>query len=191
MDKRYFDNLLKDRGISLRGLAKRLDILPSQLSLTFTGKRRMQLDEAVRIGQILGVSLHDVAIHAGISSARSDVKRVRVTGILRGDGTVAEQTALERTPTPISLPENAEAVHARTADTPLSWMDGWVLFTDERSPPSDGMLGRYCRAKIQGGPEVMCTIRRGYKPNTYNLSGPYVADSQRLEWLAPVIVTRH
>ncbi len=61
MDKRYFDDLMRDRGISLRELSRRLDILPSQMSLTFSGKRRMQLSEAVRIAQILNVQLNDVA----------------------------------------------------------------------------------------------------------------------------------
>lgn len=143
MDKRYFENLMRDRGISLRGLAKRLDILPSQLSLTFNGKRRMQMDEAVRIGQILGVTLHEVAINAGITAARADVGRVRVTGILRGDGMVGEQSHIERTTTQMPLPEGAEAIHARTADSPLSWMDGWVLFTDARGEPSEVLNGRF------------------------------------------------
>lgn len=191
MDKQYFDGLLRDRTISLRGLARRLDILPSQLSLTFSGKRRMQLDEAVRIGQILGVPLADVAVHAGITAARSDVQRVRITGILRGDGTIAEQTAIERTPTSFVLPAGAEAIHARTANSPLAWMDGWVLFTDERQPVRSDAMGRLCRVQIHNGPEVLATLRRGYKANTYSLSGPYDADSQRLDWAAAVLITRH
>lgn len=191
MDKRYFDGLLRDRTISLRGLARRLDILPSQLSLTFSGKRRMQLDEAVRIAQILGVTLQEVAIHAGITAAKTDAQRVRITGILHGNGTIAEQTAIERTPTTLILPPGAEAIHARTANSPLAWMDGWVMFTDERQPPRAEVIGRFCRAQIHKGPEVLATLRRGYKANTFSLSGPFDAESQRLDWAAIVLMTRH
>lgn len=191
MDKRFFENLLRDKKISLRGLARRLDILPSQLSLTLSGKRRMQLGEAVQIAQIFGLPLQEIAIHAGIQAARADVARVRVTGILKGDGTIGEQTAIERTPADLRLPEHAEAIHARTSDSPLSWLDGWVMFTDERSAPSDAIIGRLCRVKIAGGPEALATVRRGYRSGTYSLFGPYNAESQQIEWAAPVLYTRH
>lgn len=36
----------------------------------------------------------------------------------------------------------------------------------------------------------MGTIRRGYRENTHNITGPYVANSVVLEWASPVIFAR-
>jgi hypothetical protein len=55
----------------------------------------------------------------------------------------------------------------------------------------DDMLGRFCWAKITGGPEVLAVIRRGYTPGAFNLSGPFTMESQRLDWVRPVLITRH
>ena len=44
VDRRFFENLLADRNMSLRQLATKMDMSHSQLSLTFSGARRMQLE---------------------------------------------------------------------------------------------------------------------------------------------------
>lgn len=69
-------------------------------------------------------------------------------------------------------------------------MDGWVFFccsTEEIEPHS---IGRFCLAKIEAGDTIMATVRRGYRDGTYNLSGPYSAESVRLSWATPIIITR-
>lgn len=193
VNKRFFDDLLKDRGLSLRQLSKRMDILPSQMSLTLNGKRRMQISEAVKIAQILGAPINEVMINAGIEAARSDRRRCDVLGILQGDGSVAAVQGSERTIAPEGLPEDCQAVQARTAESPLGWMDGWVFFCSGKQEPKE-LVGRFCWIKIEGGPEVLATIRRGYDPGTYTLMGPLASRemvSQRIEWAAPVVLTRH
>ena len=64
-DKRYFRLLMADKEITLRGLAAKMGIGHSQLSLTMSGTRRLQLTEAAQLADLLGVSLQDVAEHAG------------------------------------------------------------------------------------------------------------------------------
>lgn len=68
-DKRYFRLLMADRGFTLRGLAARMGMGHSQLSLTMSGIRRLQLPEAAQLAELLGVTLQDVAEHAGAYDA--------------------------------------------------------------------------------------------------------------------------
>lgn len=191
VNKAFFEDLMRDRQLSLRQLAKRLDILPSQLSLTFNGKRRMQITEAVKIAQILGANVNEVMVNAGIEAARQGQARATVIGIMTGSGIVLPNTGtMEKTIAPDGLPDSAQAIQARTADTPFAWTDGWVMFCGDRQPP-EAVMGRFCLVKIAGGDLVVSTVRRGYSPGTFNLSGPYVKESQRIEWASPIFLTRH
>lgn len=191
-NKSFFEDLLRDRRLSLRQLAKRLDILPSQLSLTFNGKRRMQISEAVRIAQILGAPLNEVMLNAGIEEARTDRRRVTITGYINGNFEIepGQPGSVDRTLLPDGLPADCQAFQARTAGTPLAWADGWVLFANGQQDPEE-LLGTFCIAQIKGGPQVIGTLGRGYDSGTYSLHGPIPRTSQRLEWVSRVLYTRH
>lgn len=194
IDRRFFETLMASKKLSMRGLASKMDKTHSQLSLIFSGQRRMQLDEAAQLADILGVPLHRVAEAAGVGKARSNGKRVDVIGAMLGGGIVEmhPKGVVERTVAPdASLPEHTRAVQARTADTPHSWMDGWVFFYVPSQAIEPDAIGRFCLAQVENGPTVLSTVRRGYRENTYNLSGPYTKDSERLSWACPVLITRH
>lgn len=193
VDRRYFESLMGDRRMSLRALASRMGLSHSQLSLTFSGSRRMQLDEAVRLSQIFGVSLPEVASHAGIEGAERAGRRVNVIGVLRGNGTVERYSTgdMERTICPDGMPSEVQAIQARTADTQLAWMDGWVFFFNLDEQMQAGAIGRYCLAQVTGGPMVISTLRRGYENGAFALSGPYPSENARLDWATPILITRH
>ena len=190
VNKTFFSDLLVDRGMSLRQLAKRLDVLPSQLSLTFNGKRRMQMAEAVRISQVLGAPLSEVMAAAGIAEATS--RRCRVEGILGGDGFVAPvgEGEIERVLVPDGLPEGCTAVQARTLESQLAWMDGWVFFCNGAQPPEE-LAGRFCLVTLADDRRLLATVRRGYATGTFNLSGPVTILSQRVKSASPVLMTRN
>jgi len=191
-NKKFFEDLLRDRRMSLRQLSKRLDILPSQISLTFNGKRRMQISEAVRIAQILGAPLNEVMLNAGIEEVRTDRNRVTITGYMNGEYEVipADPGTVERTLLPDGLPADSRAIQCRTAGTPVAFTDGWMLFSNGKQDPEE-LLGTFCVAKIQGGSEVIGTLSKGYELGTYSLHGPVPRTSQRLEWAARILITRH
>lgn len=130
VDRRFFETIMASNKLSLRSLASRMELSHSQLSLTFSGQRRMQLDEATKLAEIFGVPLHRIAEAAGVADARSNGKRVDVLGALTGNGSIElyGEGILERTIAPDGLPDNVVAVQAHTADSPSSWMDGWVFF---------------------------------------------------------------
>lgn len=191
VNKRFFEDLLKDRRLSLRSVARQMDILPSQLSLTFSGKRRMQITEAVKLGQILGAPLSEVMIAAGIEEAKLDRRRCNVIGHLLGTGQVelVDKGAVERVTVPDGLPDEVVAIQARTIDSPYSYMDGWLYFIQaEKQEPSE-LIAHFSLAKLENGPLVIGTLRRGYSTGTYNVhSGPQNLTSQRIEWASKVIM---
>lgn len=191
VNKRFFDDLMKDRRLSLRSIARQMDMLPSQLSLTLSGKRRMQITEAVRLGQILGAPLSDVMIAAGIEEAKLDRRRCNVIGHLLGTGEVelVDKGAIERVTVPDGLPDGVFAIQARTMDSQFSYMDGWLFYgKSERQDPSE-LLSCFCMVKLEGGPIIISTIRRGYSPGTYNLqAGPVNITSARIEWASRILM---
>lgn len=191
VDKAFFLNAIRDKGLSMRGLAKTMGLSShSQLSNVFDGTRRLQLDEAAVLADALGVSIKEVMERTGARKAAP--RRARLHGYLSGSGEVTTQTNdLIRVQVPEELPVGCVAIQARTADTALSWMDGWVFFGTQASEVEPGCVGRLSYVKVENGPAVVATVRRGYADGTYNLSGPYAAESVRLEWASAILMTKN
>lgn len=193
VNRRYFDSLLLDKGLSLRALAQRMGMSHSQLSLTFNGHRKFQLEEAAQIASIFGQPIARVIEAAGVSVRDGHAVRVSVIGAMNGDGTVSMHPAgtIERTTAPPDLPENGVAVQARTAGTPLAWADGFVFFCAKPDGVDPAALGRFCLVQIKSGPAAMATVTRGYQERTYNLAGPFTLPNAALEWATPIAWTRN
>lgn len=189
----FFKDALRDKKLTVRGLATTLGMKHhSQLSLTLSGKRRMQLDEAIELSKILGIPLNVIIANAGFPEVMQEGKRVPVSGALRGSGEVEDVPPnTERAIAPSGIADIAIAVQARTTETSLMWMDRFVFFCQEPAKPSDAIESRFCYLSIKNGPRVMATVRRGYNIGSYRLSGPYTAEDAVIEWAAPVIVTRN
>lgn len=193
INRRYFEGLMADRSMSLRGLAKAMGMSHSQLSLAFSGTRKLQLDEAAQLSQIFGQPLHTIVEAAGVSVRPVAGKRIAVVGAMRGDGTVEEYApdVIERTSAPEDLPDDTVAVQCRTSGSSLDWLDGAVFFCRQHKGVDPTILGRLCFAKIKDGPAVIAAVKRGYREQTFNLSGTFVRESTPLEWATPVLITRH
>lgn len=192
IDRRFFESMMAQKKLSLRSLASRMGLQHSQLSLTFSGSRRMQLDEAAKLAEIFSVPIQRIATAAGVANERMTGRRVDVVGVMRAGGVVElyDDGIVEKALAPEGLPEDAIAVQARTARTADAWLDGMVFFTTRSQMVEPDAVGRFCFAQIDGGPAVMATISRGYREGTYNLSGPCTRESERLAWAAPVVLAR-
>ena len=193
VNKRYFEDMLRDRDMTLRGLARLMGISHSQLSLTFSGHRRLKIEEAAQLAQIFSEPLHNIVEAAGISVQGINGDRVSVVGFVRGDGTVEmhEDGVIERTPAPPGLAEGAIALQWRTSGSPLAFADGWVSFLAEPRGVNGSIVGRLALCKIKDGPRVVATVFRGYRDGTHNLAGFFTAESVALESAAPISWTRH
>ena len=193
VNRRYFESLLADKGLSLRSLAQRMGMSHSQLSLTFSGQRKMQLDEAVALASIFGEPLHKIVEATGVNVRSTAGRRVSVIGAMQGDGTVDIHPpgVVERTTAPEDLPDPAIALQCRTAGTPLDWMDGWVFFCAEPSGFDPAVLGRFSYVKVKDGAAALATVKRGYREKTYNLTGTFSSQNVILEWATPILSTRN
>lgn len=193
LNRRFFDSLMAEKKLSLRGLAAKMGMGHSQLSLTFSGGRKLQLDEAAQLSQIFNVPLYIIVENAGVSVKPIGGKRAQVIGTVLGDGAIElyDSSVIERTMAPEGMPDDTVAVQCRTAGTSLDWMDGSVLFLRRPDGIDPAYLGRLCMCKIKDGPVVLAMVKRGYRDNTSNLSGPYLRESVTLEWASPVILTRN
>lgn len=194
VNKRFFDSLLRDSKMSLRNLAQRMEMSHSQLSLTFSGDRRMQLQEAVQISSIFGVPLGSVIEAMGIEDMLGRDHRVPVIGYMDSDWVVHEFSGddIYRTTAPAGVPADGEAVQCRTSGSKWEFLDGAVHFFKRRPRAVEqSIIGRLAMVKIKSGPVVTAGVKRGYKDNSYTLQGPHEAQDVLLDWGTPVIFTRH
>ncbi|WVS23994.1 hypothetical protein QkW1_71 [Ralstonia phage QkW1] len=193
VNRSYFEGLMAQRKISLRQLAEKMGLAHSALSITFSGSRRMQLEEAAQLSNIFGVPIHEIIENAGVTARPVSSSRVNVVGALRGDGHVEKISGkhVERTSAPLGSPDGTEAIQCRTADTPLSWLDGAVMFFVPSDRVEAEAVGRLCYLQIHGGELVVATMKRGYRDSTYNLSGPRTAESVKVDWATPIRMTRN
>jgi len=173
VNKRFFMDVMKDRRLSLREVARKIEVWPAALSRSLDGKRKMQLPEAVRLAQALNVPLAEVLMNAGIQEAQTVGRRCNIIGHMVASGVVkpVPDGTIERTPIPDSLPDNVVAVQAHTADTTASYCDGWIYFFAEETEPV-ALIGHFVLAMLEDGTMIMGTLRRGYEAGTFNLVGP-------------------
>jgi transcriptional regulator with XRE-family HTH domain len=69
-DRRWYTERLSAQHLSQRGLAKRLDIDPAQVSRIFNGRRPLRLDEVPVLARLLDVSVVDIIERAGVPLSR-------------------------------------------------------------------------------------------------------------------------
>lgn len=192
VNKRYFESLMQAKDLSLRALAKRMGMSHSQLSLTFSGDRKMQLDEVAQLSSIFGEPIHRIVENAGVLVRSLNHQRVSVIAVMNGDGTVSThpEGVIERTSSPEALPEDGIGIQCRTSGSALEWMDGWVFFCSKPTGVDSAVPGRFAYCQIKDGPACMASVRRGYQDKSLNLRGPFNADSVSLAFAAPVLFSR-
>jgi transcriptional regulator with XRE-family HTH domain len=194
IDTRWFQNLLADRRISQRGLAKKLGLDAAAVSLMFRGKRRMQMHEAADVARLLGVSLDEVLEHAGIRAPMGELalddRTVPLVYYMDGQGEMHAMQPGERIEIKSALPEDVIACQCRTAMSQLEHMDRWVLFF--QAPLRDGVqpeaVGRYAVMRLRGGVMTAGYLRPGYTRGTYAIHGPMNIVDARVEWATPVVL---
>lgn len=194
VNKRYFSDLMKDRKLSLREVARRMEVWPAALSRSLDEKRKMQMEEAVSLARILSVPLAEVLVNAGIEQAISAGRRCSIIGHVH-EGAVVEPLpadVIERVTIPDGIADDVVAVQNHTSETPAAYADGWVTFLGAKMDALD-CLGMYSLVAVEGSGWMLGTIRRGYTPGTYNVFKPMrdQLKNVRIEWARRAIITVH
>lgn len=194
VNKRYFNDLMKDRKLSLREIARRMDIWPAALSRSLDDKRKMQMPEAVALSRILAVPLTEVMLNAGIDQVVVTGRRCSIIGHVHDDGVVEPVPAgvIERVPIPDGLDDDAVAVQMHTSGTEASFADGWITFLGPERDPSD-VMGIYSMMAVEDNGWIMGVVRRGYSQGTYNVTSRAGIhhNSVRLLWVRRAFLTIH
>lgn len=194
VNKLYFHDLMKDRRLSLREVARRMEVWPAALSRSLDDKRKMQLPEAVSLARILSVPLAEVMLNAGIEEAKAVGRRCNIIGHVH-EGAVVEPVpggVIERIAIPDGLNDDVVAIQNHTSETPAAYADGWVTFLGPQVDPSD-CLGCYSLVNIEDDGWVLGTVRRGYSPGAWNVFLPMRDNRKnvRIVWARRAILTIH
>ena len=130
VNKRYFSDLMKDRKVSLREVARRMEVWPAALSRSLDDKRKMQMEEAVQLARILSVPLAEVLVNAGIEQAVVTSRRCSIIGHVH-EGAEVEPLApdvIERVSIPDGIADDVVAIQNHTSETPAAYADGWITY---------------------------------------------------------------
>lgn len=152
--------------MSMRQLAKRIELDPSAVSLTFRGMRKMTLQEANQISSLLGVPVTEVIRQAGIDVSQ-DIKGVRLSGYIDALSCVNDLPKPHKPfNAPVDVPADGYAIQVRA---PSAFNDGWFLIVSGGEHLPELLVDRLCVVALKGGKQVVGTLRRGYEPDTYNV----------------------
>ncbi len=200
IDSDWFKAKLEENHLSMRDLAKRLDMNISSLSRTISGDRRMQLEEAKQIAHFLRAPVAEVMRHAGVAIDLDGMPtRIMLAAIIQADGRMERlkdpaplsQDIIDKAQSAISRSGNGQIIAAqiRANEGPLSmWDDALVLFkhTDTVEQAAIGSLSmvRNRDTGNQGIVKVMRARKTG-EATVQRPSGDIVEIS--MDYATPVI----
>lgn len=160
INTKWFRDRLAERDMSLRRLAKLLELDPSAVSLMLRGMRTMTADEANRISGLLTIPVTEVLAQAGIP-IEEDARSMPIKATIDARGALHPVAAKNprRVVAPRDVPAAGLAMQVRA---PELLHDGWVLFAGAFDPRVMSMIDRVCVVEIAGAGRVVGTIKRGY-----------------------------
>jgi transcriptional regulator with XRE-family HTH domain len=169
-DKRWFLARLDERKLSQRQLAARMGVDPAGISLLLNGKRAVQLEEAQKLATVLGLSLPQVLIRAGVD-IDTEHRRVKIMGYINGDGVVQSVApgSEDEIDGPRDLPADAYALQARTHDSKFAALDRWTVFVSGLQQEPRDLVGQFVLVALKDGRRCISHMRTGYKEGTVNL----------------------
>ena len=85
VDKAWFASRMKERNLTVRRMASRMNMHYSALSRTLNGERRMQVDEIRKIAEIFDQSVSEVLVHLGSSNDFQGAEDARLRAPQGGD----------------------------------------------------------------------------------------------------------
>lgn len=185
----WFKEKMAERKLSIRALAKLIDVDPATMSLMLRGIRGMTNTDAVRIGTIFNVPPNEVLRRAG-APLPDECKAVPVSMYV--DSTPAlhdvEKSVQDSFPAPYDVPNKAEAIQFRTRD----FRDGWHFVTNGEKLPPEDCVGNLCLYCLPDGTRRIGVLRKGYKAGTFNVDHPQEytfqpADNAHILWASPVL----
>lgn len=166
INKKWFDDRLRDLDISQRGLAKLIGIDAGLLNHTLQGKRHIKPEEAGKIAEVLRVPAEEVFKHFGISLPSSESK-VRITGTITARGEILPASnTLKFADAPKDLPKAAVAARVEDSTSPQY---GWTFFYIPANAVDIAAVGKLSVCKLENGSTLIRFVNHGFEQGKYNL----------------------
>jgi transcriptional regulator with XRE-family HTH domain len=160
----WFRARLAEREMSLRQLARDMELDPSAVSLMLRGKRRMTMAEAKKIADLLVLPPTEVMRAAGVS-IQEDMVSVPIKLHFNARGVATQTQGDKKMQAPFDTPKNAVAGQVRA---PSSQFDGWLFVISPVHGEPAKSIDRLVVAKL--GKELrLGVLRRGYEQESYTL----------------------
>ena len=173
VDKKWFQDKIRDAGLTQKALGDKLGKDPSTMSLLFQGKREFNAQLCADIARELRTTLDDVMKHAGLSLSVDPGKRIGICGFINGEAAITLQQGLGTTPAPDLMPSDVAAYILRTTSSPIEMMNGWMLFAArEQDGDANSILDRTAIVTLAGDNRTLLRlVRRGSSSGLYTLTG--------------------
>lgn len=167
VNTKWFKDRLAQRDLSMRKLAKLMDLDPAAVSRMLRGQRDMTKLEANKISGLLTVPVTEVLRQAGVpvtedSRALPLKARVDAAGMLH---TIANKNP-RRVNAPHDVPAAGLVVQIRAPDVPS---DGWMFFAAAFDSRVEGFIDRLCIVELKKHGHALGVLKRGYDGERYNL----------------------
>lgn len=184
----WFQDRLKAIKLSQRQLAKKIGIDAAAVSYTLNGKRKMTMDEAKKIADVLLVPVTEVMRQAGIE-VTDDVRRVPIAGYVAPGCLVnlLPKGTHDMVNAPADVPAGSFALQTRWVNAPS---DGWLSFISGVQEQPAECLDRMVVCALKDGRMLRGILRRGYKSGLYNIvliPESSVLENQEVVWCARVM----
>jgi len=163
----WFRDRLAERDMSLRRLAKLLELDPSAVSLMLRGKRTITSQEANKISGLLTIPVTEVLRQAGVL-VNENMRQMVLKATINKQGQLSaiESKNPRRLAAPDNVPFNGSAAQVRA---PKSIFDGWVLFAGAADSRIDALVNRLCFIELAASATVVGTLLRGYEEKKHNI----------------------
>jgi len=167
INTKWFIDRLKEKEMSMRQLAKRMNLDPSAVSNMLNGKRMMRTEEANKIANLLGLDVREVIKQSGVP-IEEGVRYVSVTlrAIENGEVENIPPETVRKYPAPNDVPFDAEAVQIRDNNSNL---DGWIMYSGLVKKDFASSTGRLCVVTLQDSRRILGVLKRGYASNRWNI----------------------
>jgi transcriptional regulator with XRE-family HTH domain len=174
IDGGWFFDRLDDRGQSLRALSRYLGKDASAISRTFSGKRRMTMEEAVEIASFLGVPVTEVMQHAGIAREGEELgAKILLSATIGEDGVLSPLAEPQPLPQPVldkarlsigaARSRTVIAAQVRATAGALSIWDDTVLLFSPADSVEAGAIGALAICGLKDGRQLLGKLDRARK----------------------------
>lgn len=169
VNKRYFQHRLQDVGLSQAELAKLMDLNASDVSRSFSGKRRFTTHETAQLARILRVPLDDVLNNLAVElPSHGGTEQVSVVGEITTLGEVrfGQPAGPRKVETP--LRESAEGLQALRCSGGGALEGAYIYYREAKGLVPDAM-GRLCVCFMGDGKLLLGTPRSGSRRDVYTV----------------------